>query len=30
MARKIPDERSAARQTTFRSAQLDDPKVKKE
>ena len=30
MARKIPDEQSAARQTTFRSAQLDDPKVKKE
>ena len=30
MARKIPDERTAARQTTFRSAQLDDPKVKKE
>ena len=30
IARKIPDERTAARQTTVRSAQLDDPKVKKE
>ena len=30
MARKIPDERTAARQTTVRSAQLDDPKVKEE
>ena len=30
MARKIPDERTAARQATVRAAQLDDPKVKKE
>ncbi|MEI3349298.1 MAG: methyltransferase domain-containing protein [Dysosmobacter sp.] len=30
MARKIPDERTAARQTTVRSAQLDHTKVKEE
>lgn len=30
MARKIPDERSAAQQARIRSAQHDDPKVKKE
>ena len=30
IARKIPDERTAARQATVRSAQHDDPKVKKE
>ena len=30
MARKIPDEWTAAQQTTARSVQLDDPKVKKE